>query len=64
MDGTGEHHSEQGQPDSEDQSYVLPHMHTLNLGPIQQCCWTWVTWQGRAYMGGLGIGRKPKTLSV
>jgi hypothetical protein len=27
MDGTGEHHSEWGQPDSENQkSYVLPHM--------------------------------------
>jgi hypothetical protein len=29
MDGTGEHHSERGQPGSEDQkSYVLPHMWT------------------------------------
>jgi hypothetical protein len=23
--------------------YVLPHMWTLDLGQIQQCCWTWVT---------------------
>jgi hypothetical protein len=44
MDGTGERHSEQGQPGSEDQkSYVLPHMLTLDLGQIQQCFWTWVT---------------------
>jgi hypothetical protein len=44
MDGTGEHHSEQGQTDSEDQKLcVLPHMRTLNLGQIQQCGWTWVT---------------------
>jgi hypothetical protein len=41
MDGTGEHHSEQGQPGSEDQkSYVLPHMQTLDLGQMQQCGWT------------------------
>jgi hypothetical protein len=33
MDGTGEHHSERGQPGSEDQkTYVLPHMWTLDLG--------------------------------
>jgi hypothetical protein len=24
-------------------SYVLPHMRTLDVGQIQQCCWTWVT---------------------
>jgi hypothetical protein len=35
MDGTGEHHSEPGQPGSEDQkSYVLPRMQTLCLGQI------------------------------
>jgi hypothetical protein len=22
-------------------SYVLPHMWTLDLGQMQQCCWTW-----------------------
>jgi hypothetical protein len=25
-------------------SYVLTHMRTLDLGQIQQCGWTWVTW--------------------
>jgi hypothetical protein len=36
MDGTGEHHPEQGYPDSEDQTwYVLPHMQTLDLGQRQ-----------------------------
>jgi hypothetical protein len=24
-------------------SDVLPHMWSLDLGQIQQCCWTWVT---------------------
>jgi hypothetical protein len=24
-------------------TYVLPHMHILDLGKIQQCSWTWVT---------------------
>jgi hypothetical protein len=24
-------------------SYILPHMRTLDLGQIQQCCRTWVT---------------------
>jgi hypothetical protein len=44
LDGTGEHHSEQAQPVSEDQkSYVLPHMWTLDLGQMQQCGWTWIT---------------------
>jgi hypothetical protein len=38
MDVTGEHHSERGQPGSEDQKlYVLPHMQNLDLGQIQQC---------------------------
>jgi hypothetical protein len=23
--------------------YVLPHMRTLDLGQMQQCCWTWIT---------------------
>jgi hypothetical protein len=32
MDGTGEHHSKQSQPGSEDQKlYVLPHMWSLDL---------------------------------
>jgi hypothetical protein len=44
MDETGEHYPERGWPGSEDQkSYVLPHMQTLDLGQIQQCCRTWVT---------------------
>jgi hypothetical protein len=44
MDVTREHHSEQGQPCSEDQkSYVLPHMQTLELGQMQQCGLTWIT---------------------
>jgi hypothetical protein len=44
MDGTGEHHSERGQPGSEDQKlYVLPHMQTLDLVQIQHCGWTWIT---------------------
>jgi hypothetical protein len=35
MYGTGEHHSEQGEPGPEDQkSYVLPHMRALDLGQI------------------------------
>jgi hypothetical protein len=38
MDETGEHHSERGQPGSEDkESYALPHMQTLDLGQMQQC---------------------------
>jgi hypothetical protein len=32
-------------------SYVLPHMQTLDLGQIQQCCWTWVTLQGESTYG-------------
>jgi hypothetical protein len=44
MDGTREHHSERGQPGSEDQKlYVLPHMLTLDLGQMQQCGWKWIT---------------------
>jgi hypothetical protein len=23
--------------------YVLPHMRTLDLGQMQQYCWTWIT---------------------
>jgi hypothetical protein len=39
MNGTGEHHSEQGYPDSEDQkSYILPHMQTLDLGQMKKYC--------------------------
>jgi hypothetical protein len=34
----------------------------LYLEQIQQCCWTWVTWQGEStYKRGMGISRKPKT---
>jgi hypothetical protein len=43
MDGIGEHHSERGQPGSDQKLYVLPHMWTLDLGQMQQCGWTWVT---------------------
>jgi hypothetical protein len=43
MNGTGEHHSERGQPGSEDQKlYALLHIQSLDLGQIQQCCRTWV----------------------
>jgi hypothetical protein len=62
MDGTGEHHSERGQPGSEDQkSYVLLHMQILDLGQMQQCCWTWITRQGESTYGRCRMGRKPKT---
>jgi hypothetical protein len=44
MGGIGEHHSEQGQPGSEEQKlYVLTHMRTLDLGQMQQCVWTSIT---------------------
>jgi hypothetical protein len=44
MDGTGEHHSELGQPVSEEQkSYVLLYMRPLDLGQMHQCGWTWIT---------------------
>jgi hypothetical protein len=37
MDGTGDHHYDRGRAGSEDQiSYVLSHMHILDLGQIQQ----------------------------
>jgi hypothetical protein len=56
MDGTEEHHSEQGQPGSEDQkSYVLPLMRTLILGQIQKCCWTWVTQVGNQNMKAFDV---------
>jgi hypothetical protein len=65
MDETGEYHSEQGSPGSEDQkSYVFPHMQTLDLGKLQQCGWTWILGshdKGRAHTGSMGIGKKPKT---
>jgi hypothetical protein len=62
MDGTREHHSEKGQPGSEDQKLnVFPHMWTLELGQMHQCGWTWIINKGRAHMGDIGIGRKPKT---
>jgi hypothetical protein len=34
--------------------YVLPHMQTLDLGKIQQCCWTWVTRQEESTYGRYG----------
>jgi hypothetical protein len=38
MYGTGEHHSEQGQPGSETlKLFVPPHMRTLELRQMQQC---------------------------
>jgi hypothetical protein len=37
------------------------HMQTLDLGQMQQCCWTWITYKGRAHAGDIGIGRKHKT---
>jgi hypothetical protein len=41
MDGTGEHHSEQGYWGPEDQkSYVLPHIQTLDQGQTQLRYWT------------------------
>jgi hypothetical protein len=62
MEGTGEHHSERSQPGSEYQnSYVLPHMQTLDLRPKQQHGWTWSHDKGRTHMGDTGIDRKPKT---
>jgi hypothetical protein len=62
MDGTGEHHSERGQPGSEDQKlYVLPHMRTLALGQINNVIGLGPHDKGRAYMGDMEIGRKPKT---
>jgi hypothetical protein len=40
MDGTGEHHTEWGQPGSEDQkSYVLPHMWNLDLLDLGHTLW-------------------------
>jgi hypothetical protein len=62
MERTREHHSELGQPSSEDQkSYVLSHMWTLDLG---QCSGVVVLGphdKGRAHFGDIEIGRKPKT---
>jgi hypothetical protein len=50
---------------SEDQkSYVLPHMQTLDLGQMKQCCWTLVTWQEENTCGGMGIGKKCKKMIV
>jgi hypothetical protein len=44
MDGTGEHHPEQGKPAPKDQkSYVLPHMRALDKGQTQQGDWTVIT---------------------
>jgi hypothetical protein len=48
MNGTGEHHSKQGQPGSEDQK---SYMQTLDLGQMQQCCWTWITRKGESTPG-------------
>jgi hypothetical protein len=33
----------------------LPHMWPLDLGQIQQCCMTWVTWQGENIYGRYGV---------
>jgi hypothetical protein len=52
INGTGEHHSERGQPGSKDQkSYALPNMQTLDRGQMQQCGWTWVIRQGESTYG-------------
>jgi hypothetical protein len=62
MNGTGEYHSEQGQPGSEDQkSYVLPHMRTLDLRQCSNVVGLGPPEKGRAHMGDIGIGRKSKT---
>jgi hypothetical protein len=36
-------------------------MRTLDLGQMQQCCWTQITRKGESTYGDIGIGRKPKT---
>jgi hypothetical protein len=62
MDGTGEHDSQRGQPDSEDQkSYVLPHMWTLDLRQISNVVGLGLHVKGRTYTGGMGLDRKSKT---
>jgi hypothetical protein len=62
MNGTGEHHSEQGQSGSEDQkSYVLCHMQTLIQGKGSNVVGLGSHDKGRAHTGDIGIGRKPKT---
>jgi hypothetical protein len=38
--------SEVSQTQKTKKSYVLPHMWSLYLGQTQQCCRTWVIWQG------------------
>jgi hypothetical protein len=54
--------TEWGYPGSDDQKlFVLPHMRTLDLGQIQQCCWTPSHNKGRAHTGHTGIGKKSKT---
>jgi hypothetical protein len=35
--------SEVSQSQNDQNLYVLPHMQVLDLGQMQQCCWTWVT---------------------
>jgi hypothetical protein len=65
MDGTGEHHSEWGQPGTENQkSYVLPHMQTLDLGQMQQCGWTGTTWQGESTYGKYGNREKTQNMNA
>jgi hypothetical protein len=55
MDATGEYHSDRDYSGSEDQKLcVLPHIQTLELGQIQQCCRTWVTWKGESTYGRYG----------
>jgi hypothetical protein len=31
--------------------YVPPHMQTLDLGQMQQCCWTWIIRKGESTYG-------------
>jgi hypothetical protein len=46
---------------SQAQKTTLPHMLTLDLGQMQQFVGLGSHAKGRAHMGGMGIGRKPKT---
>jgi hypothetical protein len=61
MYGTGEHHSERGQPGSKDQqSYVFPHMQTLDLDKYTNVVGLGSHDKWRAHMGGMELGSKPK----
>jgi hypothetical protein len=62
MDGTREHHSERGHSSSEVQKlYVLPHLRTLDLGQCSNVVGLGPHDKGRAHLGDIEIGRKPKT---